>query len=187
MISARKLLREAFVKYVTDAETVLGDRVYTDRVVTDHFDSALAQALIMTASEEVEVFENSPRKYKRTCNLKLEAVVPRPSKNVNVANVASDLADNIEFAINTALECGLPGTPDSLMLVGKDTGLRSVTEEIRELDSSRPLASIEMTWEVTYLAEAQADGSDISKLSSVHTSAELEGSVERETKTELCL
>lgn len=187
MISARKLIRDAFAHYIKSAETILEDRVFTDRLIVNHTEDPLAQALITTPREAITVHEESPRKYMRKLQLQIQVAVPRPSKAVNVADLASELSDQIERTLNTALECGLPGTPDSLELKGNETLLEEVKEELDELESSRPLMIVTHDWVITYYAVAEADDSDLSKLSSVHVSAELEESVEKQAKVELCI
>lgn len=149
-MSERKLIREAIAKRIVDAATAAGSRVYENRarpLWDKQFFTQLPAVLVYTTTEDVEIFNASPREYKRTLEVAIELVA---SGDADVDDALDLLAAAIEplFYNGVLTEVGQPDNclNDEMILTGSQMALRDEGQGIA--------GSTRLTYDVIYYTEA---------------------------------
>lgn len=155
MSSNAKRIRAAVVEGLKAEMTTAGDRVYGNRTRPVWKDT-MPVLLVFTREERAEVFQVSPRVYRRILTL---AVVAVDHDNGSAAGPVDDRLDDLAakverfFFRDPRLGLGAEGPAFEL----EDSRLESVelvTFELEGKGGERPLAGQQITFAVRYLEEA---------------------------------
>ena len=150
----RKAIRKAIaaiLKNKTDAK----EKVFSNQT-TPSWVEDLPVILVYTRSEDVEVFNEAPREWKRVTNFVVEVIAVGPEEpnqeDVSSGNCKflSDILDDIAHQV----ECEL-SRDDTLGGNADDINLSS-TEFAFEGEGSQPLGSVRLIYAVTYYTDAPA-------------------------------
>jgi len=130
--------------YVTDAQ----DRVFTSQT-TPSWVEDLPLILIYTRSEDVEIFNEAPREWKRMVNFVIEVIAKGPEEpNLIDVNATTEFLDDTLDKITSQVECEL-SRDDTLNATADDINLSSV-EFAFEGDGQFPIGSARLIYQVTY-------------------------------------
>jgi len=130
--------------YVTDAK----DQVFTSQTTPSWVDD-LPVILIYTRSEDVEVFNEAPREWKRMVNFVIEVLAKGPEEpNQEDVTAETEFLDDVLDKITSQIECEL-SRDDTLNMTADDINLSSV-EFAFEGEGQVPLGSARLIYQVTY-------------------------------------
>lgn len=170
MSSARKAIRAALVAAVMN-KTSADDRAFANRTdplmdqATD-LDAGTDQfplLLVYSGDEQSEVFDESPRRYKRTVEMKVEGTI---NAGDAVDDALDDLADEIETAVLL---------DDTLGGLANDVRLKS-TSMVLASNGRRDIGGVTLTFEVEYFTTApDATAQALDDLDTVDTHYDLGG------------
>lgn len=155
MSSKRKAIRKA-IRNILLNKTEAKDRVFTNQS-TPSWVEDLPVILIYSRSEDNEVFNESPREWKRTVNMAIECIAVAPeSPNIgdsdeSPARLLDDLLDDIADKIELELS-----RDDTLNCTADDINLSS-TEFDFEGDGQMPVGSVRLIYQVTYYTNVPAN------------------------------
>ena len=146
MSAERKAIRNAMKDLLLAGNTAAADRVFASRGHPLQKDE-LPAILVYTLQEGSEVFEASPKRYRRTVQVAVDCIA---SLSEHVDDALDDLAEQIETLVaaddtlgGTASDCELTQTEMSIAQVAEDT-----------------VMSCRLTFSVQYLKDAPGDLSD---------------------------
>lgn len=145
----RKQIREAIAALLLN-ETAAGDRVYRSRIRPAHQDK-LPCILVYSNSEEVEIFNEAPRKYRRILTSTIEI---QAKANEDLDETLDEIAEDVEHALHQDHALVGDGPPSGALC--EDTILTGV--EITHTDNgSTVIGSCVMTYLTPYYSDAVAD------------------------------
>lgn len=97
MASQRKLIREAVIQRLKDANTRVSDRVFGNRV-RPIFQQEVPCIVVYTKSDNAEISNESPREYKRTLSIVLE-LVSKSDEEETLDGYLDEFCSEVETAI----------------------------------------------------------------------------------------
>jgi hypothetical protein len=155
MSAGARRIRDAVVEGLKLERTAAGERVYGNRTRPVWKDT-LPVLLVFTREERAELFQVSPKVYRRTLEVVVDLVAEDQGQSDDAVDDRLDaLAEEVErfFFRDSRLGLGAFGPEFEL----EDTRLESVQLVAfdRELHGAeRPIAGQRITWSVRYLQEA---------------------------------
>lgn len=179
----RRAIREAVVALLKakDANGKFKTAAH-DRIHEMEFDKLLQAKLpaivVYTFGGSSELFEEAPRRYRRTCTVAVEIA----ADGKNIAGDLDDLAEQVEAALLQ---------DETFGAVVSDSRLSSDEIEIFT-DGSKSIGSLRMDFDVTYYTDAPAPGAEVPALGAFEgmdvdwdTSKVIEDQIEAQDKVEL--
>lgn len=151
MSAQRKAIRQSLAAILKNAATAAGDRVFSSRS-TPIFESELPAILVYTRSESVELFAESPREYKRTVTVVIEAVAETTGENLD--DQLDDVGQEIEAAL--AVDHTAGDTVSELTLSGSDL--------LVDRDGEKYQGAVKLEYQAIYYTCADEDSGDLGNL-----------------------
>lgn len=156
MAHPRKIIREA-VKALLLNQTDAADRVYSNRSRPQNVNKLPAIG-IYNVGDSAEVFDESPRRYRRRFNIAVDCYV-KYSGGEEVDDILDDLADQVEKAVFADTTAG--GTVDDIRLGETSDVMVSVQRE--------QTAMLTITWQATLYQDApEADADLLDDMTATH-------------------
>ena len=155
MIS-RKFLKDRLVEIIKDAGTLAGDNVEATRAIPTDINN-LPKVLIYLKNEQVDIFDESPRRYRRNAVFNIECIASG-STDSDADTISEQLVKEVEEAL--ALDETL-GTSDQKDDCVNDSVLGSVSFQ-SEPDGQSPVAVGVLSFDVEYftIPNTKTDGPD---------------------------
>lgn len=175
MSAQRKAIRNGLKTYLT-GKTAAGSRIYTSRAEAI-FQAELPLLLIYTRDEAVEEFNTAPRRYKRTMNVQIEAVV-------EANDAVDDALDDIGAQIENALF-----ENDLLIVSGVELASDSTLTQA-ELDvlsvGEKNVGVLRTSWDFVYYQDAPAENfGPVDAFEEADLDWKLDGEIAAQDKIEL--
>lgn len=181
MSHPRQAIREAARQALLN-RTRAADRVSTNRAkpvpqrpMARSEEGTLPTLLVYTRSEQVALFDESPRRYRRTVELVVEAVAEEVT---DLDGELDDFAQEVEVAM--LRDDTLGGTLNDLRLASTATAIAD--------EGAKLMGAAIITFEAEYFTEAPVPGTDdLDEFGSLHTRYSLEGEQEEPDQAQTIL
>jgi hypothetical protein len=177
---AKRKIREA-IRDTLKGRTSAGDRVFFSRAGSPDADD-LPQILIRTASEQIEVFDHSPKRYRRNMEVVIECIAAGDDDE-HLDQELENLAEQVETILESNERLGLDRMVNSLELTGSDYSAGDEGES--------PIGNIALRYNVQFFLYAITN-QELPTLTKVgtewkvgHDSASPDDVVDAEDETEL--
>jgi hypothetical protein len=163
-----------------DGATSAGSEVYTNRTRRFRVEN-LPALVIYDVGEQVQLYNESPREYRRQMQLAVDLYVEdaSPESGQPIDEILDDLADEVEQKLynDTTAQDNLD-----------DLRLQEVSDVMVSDDQRQQLGMVTLTWQATYYQEApEIEASTLNDLQSTHTDWQIDEDDEIEAEDNVSL